>query len=268
MAEQDVPGSRQATDAALARYYDLDVADDPGDVELYLALAAATDGPILELAAGSGRVAVPLAAAGRDVVAVDRDPHMLERARARWATAAHPAGAGSLELVTADITSFRSERRFELVILALNSLLLFEREGEQPSVFESMARCLAPSGRAVLDCWLPAPEDLALYDGRMVLDWVRHDREAEEWVAKVTSARYAPAARVADITTFYDGWRDGSAPRRTMRRDRVSFLTPTEMVAAATAAGLQVELLAGDYDLNRLTDDADRAVMICRTGLI
>ena len=51
-----------ATAAALARLYDLDLVEDPGDLDLYLALADRADGPILELAAGTGRLAVPLAA--------------------------------------------------------------------------------------------------------------------------------------------------------------------------------------------------------------
>ena len=49
---------------ALARLYDVDLLEDPGDLDLYLALAARTGGPILECGVGSGRIAVPLAAAG------------------------------------------------------------------------------------------------------------------------------------------------------------------------------------------------------------
>ena len=49
---------------AIARLYDLDLSVDPGDVELYEALAKRTGGPILELAIGSCRIAAPLAEAG------------------------------------------------------------------------------------------------------------------------------------------------------------------------------------------------------------
>src|SRR6266566_6998533 len=80
-----------ATAGALARLYDLDVAEDPGDLDLYLALAARTGGPILELAVGTGRLAVPLAAAGWDVTGVDIDEAMLARARSA-AAAAESAG--------------------------------------------------------------------------------------------------------------------------------------------------------------------------------
>src|SRR5205814_6785095 len=91
-------GSRPTdTSRALARLYDLDLVEDPGDVDLYLALAARTGRPVLELAAGTGRIAIPLAAAGFDVTGVDLDPAMLERAVAR-AQAAGDAITGRIEL--------------------------------------------------------------------------------------------------------------------------------------------------------------------------
>ena len=81
--------SDPASAAALARLYDLDLVDDPGDLDLYLALADRAAGPatgtaaILELAVGTGRLAVPIAAAGHRVTGVDLDPAMLARARTR-----------------------------------------------------------------------------------------------------------------------------------------------------------------------------------------
>lgn len=250
----------------LARYYDLDLSEEQPDLDLYLALAGSGDGPILELAAGTGRLAVPLAASGRDVVAVDMDPHMLDRARARWAATSHPAGRGSLEFVEDDITRYRPGSRFDLVLIALNSLLLLERGDAQRAALDTVARALSPVGRAVIDIWLPAADDLALYDGRVVLDWVRRDDERDEWVSKSTSASFQPAAASADVTTFFDAWRDGEPARRTMRRDHISFLAVGELLLLVNAAGLSVETLAGDYGLNPMDDDSDRLVLVCGTG--
>src|SRR5437762_13245766 len=79
-----MPATASETPAeALARLYDLDLTEDPGDLELYRALARRTGGPIVELAVGSGRIAAPLAADGHRVVGVDLDPAMLDRARTR-----------------------------------------------------------------------------------------------------------------------------------------------------------------------------------------
>ncbi len=242
------------------------MADDRPDLDLFLALASRSDGRILELACGSGRLAVPLAAAGHDVVAVDRDRHMLDRARQRWTQSSDVADRGSLDLVESDLTRYSPDGRFDLVLIAFNSLLLLDRETELPAALETVARALDADGRAVIDVWLPAPEDLALYDGRLVLDWVRPDDERDEWVSKSTAARYLSASRTAEVTSFFDAWQDGETPRRTMRQDRISFVTASELTTAASAAGLVVETLAGDYELNPMAADSDRVVLICRTA--
>src|SRR4029079_2447470 len=91
-----------AAGRALARLYDLDLVEDPGDIDLYLALASRTGGPVLELAAGTGRVAVPLAEAGHRVTAVDIDQAMLARARDLAGVAA-TAARERIEFVEADL---------------------------------------------------------------------------------------------------------------------------------------------------------------------
>lgn len=255
---------RRAAD--LARYYDLDLAEDQGDVEFYLALAARHPGPILELAAGSGRICVALAAAGHDVTGVDNDGAMLERARAAWQAKAVAAGGGNLTTYLHDLTSLRLERRFSLVILGLNSLLLLPDRAAQTRALEVMAAHLAPDGRALLDVWLPAPEDLALYDGRLVLEWLRTNEEGGAWVAKTTSARYHSATARASVTTFFDEWRDGGPVERTMRSDEVTFVGQHELIALAEHAGLSVESISGDYEMNALEGNSEQVVLVARSA--
>src|SRR5664280_1963766 len=96
------PTRDSKTAAALARLYDLDLFEYPGDVDLYVAMASRSGGPVLEIAAGSGRVAVPLARAGYDVTLVDIDPAMLARA-ATLADAAGPQIRSKLEFIEADL---------------------------------------------------------------------------------------------------------------------------------------------------------------------
>lgn len=197
------PEAAGTAETALARYYDLDLQDDPGDLDLYLALAARTAGPIIELAVGTGRLAVPLAAAGFDVVGVDRDEQMLERARRRWAEAS-PRSSGSLELVAADLTEVQLCARFGLAILALNSLLLLGSAARQQAALRALARHLRPDGLAAVDVWLPGPDDLALYDGRVILEWTRTDPDSGELVAKLGSAAHDAATATVDLQAWFD----------------------------------------------------------------
>ena len=227
-------------------------------------LAASRGGAILELAAGSGRLAVPLAAAGHHVTAVDNDSAMLDRARAAWARAKH--GVGSLTLVDHDLTTLNLGTRFDLVILALNSLLLLDGRAAQERALRVMRAHLAPGGRAVVDVWLPAEDDLELYDGRQVLDWIRTDPGTKERVAKTTSARYEDATGTAVLTTTYDVDREDGSARIATRRDTITFIRAAEFLALARDAGLEPESVLGDYAGTPWSEASERVVLIGRPG--
>jgi SAM-dependent methyltransferase len=253
-----------ATGVALARFYDLDVSEEIEDIEMYLALAAASDGPILELACGSGRICVPLAAAGHRVTGVDLDPYMLDRARSAWGARGDATDGGSLDLVEADMTSVALKERFGLVVLAFNGLFVLQDRPAQERAMQTIATHLAPDGRAVIDVWLPAPEDLVLYDGRLVNDWVREDSETGNLVAKSTSARYSPATGTATLDTFFEEWQQTEAPRRTHRRDELNLVSASELLALVESGGLVPQIVAGDYDMTQLTTHSDRLVIVAR----
>ena len=257
------PPAAESEADALARLYDLDLRDDPGDLDLYLALAARTGGPILELAVGTGRLDVPLAGAGYEVVGVDLDPAMLRRA----ATHARAAGRGAserLRLVQGDVRSIRlpEGRSFRLAFVALNSLLVMGGRPDQLRVLRTLAAHLTPDGTAIVDAWLPDADDLAAYDGRLGLEYVRADPASGRLVAKLASARHDTATGVVDLVTIYDEGAAGERPLRWIRQDRLWLIGASELRALARAAGLRVELVAGGYDLLPLGPGDERAVLL------
>ena len=107
-------------------YYDLDLVDDPGDLDLYLALAERTGGPVLELAAGTGRLAVPLAAGRRPGHGRRPRPGDARRGRDDAPREAGLDGTDRLELVEADLVGLRlpDAGPYGLAFIALNSLLI------------------------------------------------------------------------------------------------------------------------------------------------
>jgi SAM-dependent methyltransferase len=263
-----LPPADDGTATALARLYDLDLQDDPGDLDLYLALADRADGPILELAAGTGRLAVPLATAGYRVTAVDLDPAMLVRAHAR-ATAAGIGAAGSgtggsLELIEADLLGLRlpGAGTFALAFLALNSIMLLGSRSAQREALATMAAHLAPGGLAVVDVWLPDADDLARYDGRVILEWPRTDPETGDIVTKAGSAVHDAATGTIVLTSLYEAGPQGGTPVRWVRSDRLRLVAADELAGYAEEAGLRVELIAGGYDLTPLGPGAERAVLL------
>ena len=250
---------------ALARLYDVDLLDDPGDEDLYLALARRTGGPILELGVGTGRLAEPLAAAGHAVVGVDLDPAMLERARRRM-DAAGVDVAGNVELVEADLLALDlpDAGRFRLGFIGLNSLFLLATRDRQRDALAVLARHLAPDGLAVVDIWLPDTDDLARFDGRLGLEYVRADPETGRTVTKTASARHDPTHAIVDLVALYDEGGPGEPPARWVRRDPLRLVGADELRVMAEDVGLVVETLAGGYDLEPLAPGSDRAVLVAR----
>lgn len=255
---------RETAAEAFARLYDGDLqAEDPGDIDLYLALAERTGDPVLELAAGSGRIAIPLASAGHRVTAVDIDPAMLARARA---SAGRVRAGAELEIVESDLLDLRlpGAGTYRLAILGLNSLFLLATRERQARAIAVMAEHLVTDGLAVVDIWLPSAGDLARYDGRLLLDGVRIDPATGRQVTKSWAASHDAATQAVLLTTIYDEGLPGEAPVRWIRRDPMRLVTADELRAFADAAGLIVETLAGDYDLEPLGPGSERAVLVAR----
>jgi SAM-dependent methyltransferase len=112
------------------------------DVAFWRRLAAASPGPVLELACGTGRVSLPLAAAGIPVVGLDIDPAMLAVARAGRGASRYPL------LVAADMRRFALATRFSVAIVAYNSLQLLARPADAVACLRRVADHLASDGVA------------------------------------------------------------------------------------------------------------------------
>jgi ubiquinone/menaquinone biosynthesis C-methylase UbiE len=122
------------------------------DVPFYLDLArqAAQRGQaVLELGCGTGRVTIPLALAGIEVVGLDNAPAMLNVARRK----AVAAGA-DVRWLCGDMRSFRLDRRFGLVIIPFRSFLHMLTEADQVACLECIHEHLLPEGRLALNLFV------------------------------------------------------------------------------------------------------------------
>jgi SAM-dependent methyltransferase len=108
----------------------------------------ADGGPVLELAVGTGRVALPLADSGLSVVGIEQSPHMLEVLRAK-------AGSERLRLVEGDMATTRVHGEFALVYLVYNTITNLLTQEEQVACFGNAARHLRPGGAFVVEVGVP-----------------------------------------------------------------------------------------------------------------
>ncbi|MFM7534363.1 MAG: class I SAM-dependent DNA methyltransferase [Acidimicrobiales bacterium] len=165
----------------MAEVYD-DWYADVSDVEATVALlrslhAAGPSGPVLELAVGTGRLAVPLAAAGLEVHGVDASPAMLTRLAQR-------PGGDAVHATLGDMADEEPRGPFALAFVAYNSLFNLTAAEEQARCIANVARRLLPGGCFVVDAFVPEPtfggpgEHVALrslQSDAVVLSVSRHD---------------------------------------------------------------------------------------------
>jgi SAM-dependent methyltransferase len=168
------------------------------DIPFYVDLAVRSEGPVLELGVGSGRVAVPTALAGLSVVGVDTSPAMLELARRR----AEPH-AVDLRLVEADMRSLPDLGSFGLVTIPFRALLHLSSDAERRAVLAAARVRLRPQGVLAFDVFHPDAEDIADTHAR----WL--EREPGIWERATWDAsarRLELAVRTDDAEAAMDLW--------------------------------------------------------------
>jgi SAM-dependent methyltransferase len=126
------------------------------DVDFYVEEAQRAGGPVVELGVGTGRIAVPTALAGIEVIGVDSSPGMLEVARA----SAELAGV-TLDLRLGDFRDPPVSELVELVSIPFRSLLHMETDADRRATLRAVRRLLAPGGHFVFDVFCPTAEDIS-----------------------------------------------------------------------------------------------------------
>jgi SAM-dependent methyltransferase len=225
---------------AIAEIYDPWSASVVEDVAFYVDEALRCDGPVVELAVGSGRIAVPIARAGRRVIGVDLSPGMLAVAGAL----AREHDVDSLvDLRIGDLREPPVEEVVPLVICPFRSLLHMEGEAEKLRALRAAHRLLEPGGRLVFDVFAPSPEDIAATNGR----WLEREPEIFE-----------RADWDEDNRTLRLSVRSGGAAASM----DLHWLSAIEWRRLIAEAGFQVEALYGWFD-RRAFEGGEDMIWIC-----
>jgi ubiquinone/menaquinone biosynthesis C-methylase UbiE len=168
---------------AFAPIYDDWSAHMTDDVQFYVELARETEGPLVELAVGNGRVAIPVAReTGRHVLGLDASQAMLDQARAK----ADAAGV-DLELRQGDMRELELDEPAGLIYIPFRSLLHLPTWADRRRVFERVQASLRPGGRFAWNAFVFDPRLAVRVDGewqeqngvRHRIDQAKHDNRLD-----------------------------------------------------------------------------------------
>ena len=133
------------------------------DVAFYVAEARKEGGPVIELGIGTGRIAIPIAQSGINVIGVDSSREMLAACQRR---AEEEGVADLLDLRFGDLRRPPLEKEVPLVICPFRSYLHLADDGERVESLTAVRAALRPGGRFVFDVFAPKPDDIAETHGR------------------------------------------------------------------------------------------------------
>jgi SAM-dependent methyltransferase len=206
------------------------------DIPFYVALARQADGPLVELAIGNGRVAIPVArATGRRVIGIDSSPAMLAQARTKAA-----AAGVELDLRQGDMRDLILDEPAGLIYCPFRALLHLPTWADRRRTFERVATALRPNGRFAWNAFA--------FDHRIAarLDGVHQVKPTPHTI------RYAVGDNRIDLI------RDDEA------KSSLWWATKNEWLGLLDVAGLEVETLAGGFAGEPFTDQSGEYVFVAR----
>jgi SAM-dependent methyltransferase len=223
-------------DEGFANHYEAWSAHMTADIPFYVELARQADGPLVELAIGNGRVAIPVAqATGQRVIGIDSSPAMLAQARASAA-----AAGVKLDLHEGDMCDLALDEPAALIYCPARALLHLPTWADRRRTFERVAAALRLDGRFAWNAFA--------FDHRIAahLDGAHQDEPTPHTI------RYAVGANRIDIM------RDDGA------KSSLWWATKNEWRGLLDVAGLEVEALYGGFAREPLTDESREYVFVTR----
>jgi SAM-dependent methyltransferase len=200
-------------------------------------------GRALELAIGTGRVALPLAARGVDVHGIDVSPAMVEQLRAK------PGGA-DIPVTLGDFADVDVDGTFRLVFVVFNTLFALLEQDDQIRCFANVAQHLDDDGVFVIEAFVP---DLARFDRGQRLETIAVETDAMQFAG----SRHRPAIqRIDTLLVHIDGGDTHTYPVR------LRYAWPSELDLMARLAGLRLRERWGGWDREPFTDASQRHVSV------
>ena len=239
------------------------------DIPFYMQEAVESGGPVLELGVGTGRIAIPTAQLGIDVVGIDTSAAMLSRARHKLSTLGE--GSGNVELIVADMREFDlrdesgAQRKFPLITIPFRGFLALMTVEEQIRALERIRSHLSPGGKLVFNIFVPDP-NIAFEQS----DVPRHFNDVTDPLTGTSYILYQQSwydtyDQIVRIRMLIEELDEDSVVASRMYRDySLRYCHRWEIHHLLVMCGFKIEDVWGDFDRSVLGPESTEMIWVAR----
>src|SRR5258708_536082 len=221
----------------IARYYDAENETMTADLPLYSQLAADSNGDILDIGCGTGRVMLHLAGEGHRTAGIDTSAAMLARGQRKLKNRVDLA-----DLVTfheGNALNFAYLTRYALILIPYNGLMHFAETADQLALLTHLAKSLTEDGIIVLDLPNAGETFATLDDGAVTLDRTFIEPESGHLVMQQSVSTLNRTEQLQYITWIYDEIGANRVVHRTVAPLTLRYVFPSELDLLLQISGLE-----------------------------
>jgi SAM-dependent methyltransferase len=239
----------------LADLYDLEYTHDY-DLPFWLSLAEREAGPVVEWGAGTGRISIPLAAAGHEVSAVEISGRMVERGKEK---------SESVQWIVGDMRSVDPGRRYGLSLCAFNSFLCLNSVDDALAFLRNARQYLVPGGLLAIEVSAFSPEELVDPPGGTAQ---RHDftRELDNGsLDRFSVSHYDASTQLMEMRLFYERYgASGALTSRSAHDLTIRVVGRSELELMLQTTDFEVEAVYGGFEGEPFTSTSDHLIVLAR----
>jgi len=248
-----------------AEVFDLERGCCNEDISFFISMAREIGGPLIEVGCGTGRLSIPLARSGMEVVAVDNSAEMLSRFAEHLAR--EPAGVRArISLIRADMRRFALKKRFRGAICSSNTLLLLASEEAIGEALACIRSQLAPGGKILID--------VAAIDGKTRTALMEYPWTDIPDLAFMESSPDSPLRRTHRIEPRHSAnaisiryrYLDSQGGVRAERREDMVLPLPEELLRVMSERRYEVLDTFGWYDRRPFCETERKLIVVAQKG--
>ncbi|MFC1493530.1 class I SAM-dependent methyltransferase [candidate division KSB1 bacterium] len=247
----------------LAFYYDIEWDELKEDIPFLLDEAKKVEGPILELACGSGRIMIPFAREGYEIWGFDNSSEMLKLFDMNLEKE-DPKVRDLVHYDEQDMVDFKYDGQFGLIIVPFNSFLLMTDRSDLDSCLQNCRNHLTDDGVFIVDVFSPNFELCAAKEPKM--NFLKHFYHpmSKKVVVQWEYAQRDMGNQIIDIDFLYEEYDSSGNLERKTQNLKMSLMFRYELQYLLEKNGFRIMEFYGNYDRSPFTSESPQMIYVCK----